>query len=407
VVTLSEELKDSGTQEFQSGQFAAAAEKYSEALLLAALQRLCFATTCHTRLGAEWAGSGARLPHAISTVGDIHLLVVSHLPPACGNLAVILHSNQAECMLRLNRWADALIESYAALDLDPAHDKSANRNAKASAALIVANEEEPDDGVGAHVRMRAEKNTILKLETSKTGPDCVQYLDELEPPPREVLFDALRAGRGLSLLAEWKMLYNSLVFESFVAFAQGDRRTVSNDTTILKFSLGNANFALVYEHRLEGVSYHAGDQIAIEKLVFTLLDEDGEATRVPSDGEEEGYVTIGFKAFATTIEALECFRNPDDANSTPLITATDGTLIATPADGCQYRSWGDIHCFAKAVDTSLLPHELVHFLLRYCAPVFRAVEYHWVCVCLQKMFGTGVPHMCKLGMYKDGLSPYD
>ena len=139
VVTLQQELKDQGTREFQMKHFDTAAEVYNEALLLGALQRLCFAMTSHYRLGEHWAGSGARLPHAAGSVaGDVHLLVVSHLPPACGELAVILHSNRAECMLRLNRWADAIYESGAALSLDPAHAKSHSRHTRGFEGLVPA-----------------------------------------------------------------------------------------------------------------------------------------------------------------------------------------------------------------------------------------------------------------------------
>ena len=75
VLTLQEELKDQGTQEFQLKHFETAAEVYSEALLLGALQRLCFAMTCHARIGEDWVGSGARLPHAAgSTSSQVDLI---------------------------------------------------------------------------------------------------------------------------------------------------------------------------------------------------------------------------------------------------------------------------------------------------------------------------------------------
>lgn len=167
VVNLQEELKNQGTREFQMKHFDTAAEVYNEALLLGALQRLCFAMTSHHRLGEHWAGSGVRLPHAAGSVaGDVHLLVVSHLPPACGELAMILHSNRAECMLRLNRWTDAIHESGAALCLNPTHTKSQSRHTRGFQGLVLVDDssQEPDDGVGAHHAHRArEANDILKL----------------------------------------------------------------------------------------------------------------------------------------------------------------------------------------------------------------------------------------------------
>ena len=77
-------------------------------------------------------------------------------------------------------------------------------------------------------------------------------MDRLKLPPLVTLLAAMRGGGGLCLLEEWQRLYDSIVFESCLSLAQGDRRTVSNNTQILKFSLGDANFGLVYETKLEG-----------------------------------------------------------------------------------------------------------------------------------------------------------
>jgi hypothetical protein len=116
-------------------------------------------------------------------------------------------------------------------------------------------------------------------------------VDRLKLPPLMTLLAAMHGGGGLCLVREWQRLYDSIAFESCLSFAQGDRRTVSlcvccilrfpadsvfcsgiprcpslslsllaqgdrrtvsNDTQILKFSLGDAFFGLVHEDKLEG-----------------------------------------------------------------------------------------------------------------------------------------------------------
>ena len=146
------------------------------------------------------------------------------------------------------------------------------------------------------------------------------------------------------------------------------------------------------------MSYQAGDQIAIQRLVFSLLDDDGDAVRVPLERAEDGYVTIGFKAFSTSPGAVA--DSPSGDGSTP-VEMIDGILTALPATGCEYRAWGALEEVRAAIGTTLLTHELVHFMLRYCVPVLNAVKQHWICVCLRMMFGKGVPHMCELGIYAD------
>lgn len=67
---LVEDFKDFGNRDFKVGCFVVVVDHYSEVLLVCAFQRLCFAMTCHTCFGSEWAGSAAKLSYAAGFAGE-------------------------------------------------------------------------------------------------------------------------------------------------------------------------------------------------------------------------------------------------------------------------------------------------------------------------------------------------
>jgi hypothetical protein len=100
------ELKGRGNDAFRAGRFAEAVKLYGEALAL--IDAACSKATTS---GESISAKGLK------------------------ELAVILHSNSAECSLRLDDWEAAHAAAMAALGLDPEHTKSKARAQRAQLAL--------------------------------------------------------------------------------------------------------------------------------------------------------------------------------------------------------------------------------------------------------------------------------
>ena len=226
-------LKERGTEAFKRKQYAAAGAHYEAALLALARQRLLLAmTNDRESAGPEWAGSNVRFPakpdreveavayeededdcvptkktvkRFVAQLGPIHEIVQQWLMRLEGDLQLVLRSNRAECMLRLERWADAFADAEAALRIDSQHEKSQHRLGRAAGRYCDAANFEPmgttrvcfaadvfrrqGDLAGAHPTFRSsEVNDAMNIESFKT--------DGIEPD--QVSPGGGNSGRGLA-----------------------------------------------------------------------------------------------------------------------------------------------------------------------------------------------------------------
>jgi hypothetical protein len=126
-----------------------------------------------------------------------------------------------------------------------------------------------------------------------------------------------------------------------------------------------------------------GDQRAIKRLVYTLLDGDDSAVKIDKDGDRDEYVTVGFKACAPSLAALDTYSCDEGWTNVRTEYACGDSQcrdrscrLHTPEPNSRvlYCGWGAVQQFRDALGTPLLPHELVGFLLRFCPDCNRSCQ---------------------------------
>ena len=147
-------LKGRGNDAFRAGRFGEAIRLYGEAL--------------------------AAIPQADKLAGELK------------ELTVVLHSNSAECALRLDDWESAHAAATAALALDSEHAKSAVRLQRAQLALdMLASLPSREPPVCTEHKLRMAVSGLLKLRNSDVPLPDRALCTNVEGAQDDDLFDVM------------------------------------------------------------------------------------------------------------------------------------------------------------------------------------------------------------------------
>lgn len=136
--------------------------------------------------------------HAASPAADVEPIVHA-------SLIVILHSNIAECSLRMANFKNAAHHAQQALSFDPNHEKSARRLALATEQLAATEPEPEDKGKEEETddRSDSESDDELHVETFTVNcPDGLGAGDTMYIAFDDELLDDPDAGEGEAYMAQ-------------------------------------------------------------------------------------------------------------------------------------------------------------------------------------------------------------